>query len=103
MVESLIHLRIVAIYMDELQFQKELQLRLDEIVALPPSHKKDRLLAHAERLQQKLCTDDESMDQVRASLDLVRIHIKYMLFDIEATRRENLYLRQMLDQQNDDV
>jgi hypothetical protein len=31
------------------------------------------------------------------SLDYLRLQIKYLLFDLEATRRENRYLRQMLD------
>jgi len=34
---------------------------------------------------------------VEDSLDLLRLKIKYLLLDLEATRRENRYLRQMLD------
>jgi len=30
-------------------------------------------------------------------LDQVRLQVKYLMFDLEATRRENRYLRQMLD------
>jgi len=30
-------------------------------------------------------------------LDLLRLQTKYLLFDLEATRRENRYLRQMLE------
>jgi hypothetical protein len=30
-------------------------------------------------------------------LDHLRLQIKYLLFDLEATRRENRYLRQMLE------
>lgn len=30
-------------------------------------------------------------------LDHLRVHIKYILFDLEASRRENRYLRQMLE------
>ena len=30
-------------------------------------------------------------------LDLLRLQMKYLLFDLEATRRENRYLRQMLE------
>ena len=29
-------------------------------------------------------------------LDEIQTHVKYLLFDLEATRRENRYLRQML-------
>ncbi len=31
------------------------------------------------------------------SLDHLRLQIKYLIFDLEATRRENRYLRQMLE------
>ncbi len=31
------------------------------------------------------------------SLDQLRLQVKYLLFDLEATRRENRYLRQMLE------
>lgn len=34
---------------------------------------------------------------VEESLDYLRLQVKYLLFDLEATRRENRYLRQMLD------
>jgi hypothetical protein len=30
-------------------------------------------------------------------LDQLRLQIKYVVFDLEATRRENRYLRQMID------
>jgi len=32
-----------------------------------------------------------------ACLDHLRLQVKYLLFDLEATRRENRYLRQMLE------
>jgi DNA-binding ferritin-like protein len=35
-------------------------------------------------------------DCLRESLDYLRVCIKYMLLDIEATRRENEYLRKLL-------
>lgn len=34
---------------------------------------------------------------VEESLEVLGLHIKYLLFDLEATRRENRYLRQMLE------
>lgn len=34
---------------------------------------------------------------VEESLDNLRLQIKYLLFDLESTRRENRYLRQMLE------
>lgn len=34
---------------------------------------------------------------LQESLDQLRVQIKYLLFDVEATRRENRYLRQLLE------
>jgi len=34
---------------------------------------------------------------IEAHLDQLRLQVKYLLFDLEATRRENRYLRQMLE------
>ena len=40
----------------------------------------------------------QSMDDL---VDGLRLQIKYLTFDLEATRRENRYLRQMLDNRHD--
>lgn len=37
---------------------------------------------------------------VDESLDFLRLQLKYIIFDLEATRRENRYLRQMLENRN---
>ena len=34
---------------------------------------------------------------VEESLEALRLHVGYLAFDLEATRRENRYLRQMLE------
>lgn len=39
----------------------------------------------------------ESMSE---GLDQLRLQLKYLMFDLEATRRENRYLRMMLDARN---
>jgi hypothetical protein len=36
-------------------------------------------------------------DALEACLDQLQLQVKYLLFDLEATRRENRYLRQMLE------
>jgi len=33
-------------------------------------------------------------------IDHIRLQVKYVLFDLEATRRENRYLRQMLERRS---
>ena len=37
------------------------------------------------------------IDKMQESLDSLRLFIKYLLFDLEATKRENTYLRKLLD------
>jgi hypothetical protein len=38
-----------------------------------------------------------SKPSVEDALDHLRMQLKYVMFDLEATRRENRYLRQMLE------
>jgi len=44
-----------------------------------------------EKIQQKL-------NNLQQSLDYLRLGIKYLIFDLEATRRENMDLRKRLEQ-----
>lgn len=39
----------------------------------------------------------QSQPQTDAVIDHLRLQIKYLLFDLEASHRENRYLRQMLE------
>ena len=40
---------------------------------------------------------DISKMPIEESLEDLRVHMTYVVFDLEATRRENRYLRQMLE------
>ena len=42
------------------------------------------------------------MTDLQESLDYLRLSIKYLVFDLEATRRENSYLRKMLEERHAD-
>lgn len=44
-------------------------------------------------------SEKASLDE---SLDLLGLHVKYLLFDLEATRRENKYLRALLESRPND-
>lgn len=44
---------------------------------------------------------EKSISALQESLDYLRICIKYMVFDLEATRRENEYLRALLKGDSD--
>jgi len=40
----------------------------------------------------------QSLTKLQQSLDYLRVMVKYQLFDLEATRRENAQLRKMLEE-----
>ena len=83
--------------------EKNLEAKLNELVKeiggmAGPEHKKLAMLAReAHDSHKKL---QRSVDNLQESLDYLRICIKYQLFDLEATRRENNYLRKMLEEKN---
>ena len=55
-------------------------------------------LARDERDSQKRLR--ETVDGLRESLDYLRVCIKYQAFDLEATRRENEYLKRLLEEKD---
>jgi len=83
--------------MDETTFQKRLTELLSEIATLPASErsKLELLIADTKKRHEQL---QATAVGVQESLDYLRVAIKYLLFDLEATRRENSYLRKMLQQ-----
>ena len=40
----------------------------------------------------------ESQVALTESVDTLRVHVKYLLFDVEASRRESVYLRKLLEE-----
>ncbi len=85
--------------MNESTFQKKLGELVKEIGTLPASQRK-RLEMLAEETKQRHVDLKKSVSTLQDSLDYLRLSIKYLLFDLEATRRENSYLRKMLDENN---
>lgn len=67
---------------------------LNEINDLPADQSK-KLLSLAQKM--KLYNHKQSTNNLQDSLDQLRLTVKYLLFDLEATRRENKYLRKMLE------
>ena len=85
--------------MDEASFQRKLSELVAEIGALPPSERK-KLQVLAEETKQRHQQLKETVSNLQESLDFLRLSIKYLLFDLEATRRENAYLRKMIEDQS---
>ena len=85
--------------MDEASLENKLSELVREFGApVEPQHKKLAMLAkQARENNEKL---KKSVDSLQESLDYLRVCIKYQLFDLEATRRENKYLRDLLEGEN---
>lgn len=90
--------------MDISAFETRLNELIKEINDLPAEQSKKLLsLAQKTRLSnQKLkrtsaSSVESNTEALRDSLDHLRLTVKYLLFDLEATRRENKYLRKMLE------
>jgi hypothetical protein len=83
--------------MDEASFQKKLKELVSQIETLPEGERQ-RLRAMAEETKSRHEDIKKSVNAMQENIDFLRLWIKYMLFDLEATRRENSYLRKMLEQ-----
>lgn len=88
--------------MDERHFQEKLAELMDKVKNLPEVNQQ-RVRESAEKNQQRRERLHASMAELQESLDHLRLSVKYLVFDLEATKRENAYLRKLLEhQQRDD-
>src|SRR5436305_9202179 len=80
--------------MTEAEFQSKLAELMGEITTLPPTERKklEKLANETRERHERLRATVSSLQE---SLDYLRLSIKYLVFDLEATRRENTYLRKM--------
>jgi hypothetical protein len=87
--------------MNEQDFQTKLGELMGEISTLPPAERqKLEQLATETRVRHERLR--QTVGSLQESLDYLRLSIKYLVFDLEATRRENGYLRKMLDEATKD-
>lgn len=82
--------------MDEAAFEKKLNELVNEIGPIPVSQRK-KIISLAQRTRNCHEKLKKSISSLQESLDYLRLSIKYLLFDLEATRRENIYLRKLLE------
>jgi len=91
--------------MDDRAFQQKLSELISEIDQLPEENRQRlrNLCDEAKARQQRM---KKMIGSLTESLDYLRLSVKYLVFDLEATRRENKYLRDILEKQqrnnNDD-
>ena len=77
-------------------FEEKLDELVRELGSLPDSnHQKLLQIAHRHRDSQKKLKN--SLRSLQESLDYLRVSVKYLMFDLEATRRENAYLKRLLE------
>ncbi|MEE9296825.1 MAG: hypothetical protein V3W34_17920 [Phycisphaerae bacterium] len=82
--------------MNEETFQRKLAELVAEIGTLPENDR-ERLEHLAQQTKERHQQLKATVGQLQDSIDFLRLSIKYMLFDLEATRRENAQLRKMLE------
>ncbi len=87
--------------MDETTFQTKLAELMGEISTLPASER-GKLEDLAKETQDRHHQLRKSINSLQESLDWLRLSVKYLVFDLEATRRENNYLRQMLESNSEE-
>lgn len=86
--------------MDEAVFKQQLSELVSEIKLLPEAERQ-KLTLLAEQTRQRHEDMKKTVSSLHESIDFLRLSIKYLLFDLEATRRENKYLRKMLEERGD--
>jgi len=81
--------------MDEATFESKLNELVKEIGSIPTSEQK-KIILLAKKSGETHKKVKNSISNLQESLDYLRVSIKYLLFDLEATRRENVYLKKLL-------
>ncbi len=79
-------------------FQQKLNDLVKEIDHLPAVDQ-DRLRTLAEDAQERQVRMKEMINNLTENLDYLRLSVKYLVFDLEATRRENQFLRDLVQNQ----
>ncbi len=85
----------------DLQFRDALAMLLDRVDSLPPEERR-RLQDVAETTRESHEKLRQTVQRLQATLDTLRLSIKYLVFDVEATRRENENLKKMMGQGPDE-
>mgnify|MGYP000938718679 CR=1 FL=1 len=84
--------------MNEQDFQQKLGELLTQIGELP-ADQRGRLEQLAGEAKDRHARMRKTVADLQDSLDYLRLSVKYIMFDLEATRRENAYLRSLLEKQ----
>jgi hypothetical protein len=82
--------------MNEQDFQNKLADLMKQIETLPANERGplEKLAAETRERHEKM---KKTIGELQDSLDYLRLSVKYLVFDLEATRRENDYLRKLIE------
>ena len=82
--------------MDEATFENRLNELVKEIGSVPKPQRTKlvTLVKQTGNCHKRL---RKSVGSLQESLDYLRVSVKYLLFDLESTRRENACLRKLLE------
>ena len=82
--------------------ENDFQAKLGELISQlgeVPADQRSEMETLACRTRERHDKMKKTIADLQESLDYLRLSIKYLVFDLEATRRENEYLRKLLDSQ----
>lgn len=85
--------------MDEKTFQDKFSELLQKIQQLPEAQRGE-MQEMADQSRERRERIQSAISELQESLDFLRLSVKYLVFDLEATRRENAYLRRLIEQSN---
>lgn len=84
---------------DEISFQEKMNQILERIRELPAAQAPNATEG-ADSAEARRARVQSSISELQDALDYLRLSVKYLVFDLEATRRENAYLRRMIEHSN---
>ena len=83
--------------MNERNIEERMCRLIEQLQTLPNKHR-EKLEELCKNDQDQRSQIEESVSKLQGSLDYLRLSVKYVVFDLEATRRENVYLRKLVEQ-----
>lgn len=81
--------------MDDKSFQEKLAELVTDLNSLPETER-EKLSDLANRARTRQEKMKKTIGELSESLDYLRLSVKYLVFDLEATRRENRHLKKMI-------
>jgi hypothetical protein len=81
--------------MNEQDFQQKLGELISQISDLPESQR-GPLSQLVQETRDRHDRMKQTVGELQDALDYLRLSVKYLVFDLEATRRENDYLRKLI-------